>query len=200
MKKNLIFVSTGTLVSSFPGVEFGPLHYRHIETDKELNLNLNKGNFDSHMTLSHDSLDNIRWWSSNIQTATRKILHNSPDVDVYTDASQMGWGAHIDHGNNTSCVWSKSESLRHINYLELLAVRLALASLLDSRSNIHVRIMITLTQSLISILWMVVRLKNATLLLNIFGIGLGKEKFGCQQPIFRDLAMLGQIGYLGTQT
>ena len=27
----------GTLVSSFPGVEFGPLHYRHIEADKELN-------------------------------------------------------------------------------------------------------------------------------------------------------------------
>lgn len=35
----------GTLVSSFPGVEFGPLHYRHIEADKELNLNLNEGNF-----------------------------------------------------------------------------------------------------------------------------------------------------------
>jgi hypothetical protein len=24
----------GSLVSSFPGVEFGPLHYRHIEADK----------------------------------------------------------------------------------------------------------------------------------------------------------------------
>ena len=46
----------GTLVSSFPGVEFGPLHYRHIEADKELNLKSSKGNFDSHMTLSHDSL------------------------------------------------------------------------------------------------------------------------------------------------
>ena len=72
----------GPLVSSFPGVEFGPLHCRHIEADKELNLNLNKGNFDSHMTLSHDSLEDIRWWSSNTQTATRKILHNSPDVVV----------------------------------------------------------------------------------------------------------------------
>ena len=92
------------------------------------------------MTLAHDSLKDIRWWSSNIQTATRKILHNSPDVVVYTDASQMGWGAHIDHDNNMSGVWSKSESLRDINYLELLAVRLALASLLDSRSNIYVRI------------------------------------------------------------
>ena len=51
----------GTLVSSFPGVEFGPLHYRHIEADKELNLKLSKGNFDSHMTLSHDSLKDVCW-------------------------------------------------------------------------------------------------------------------------------------------
>ena len=129
----------GTLVSSFPGVEFGPLHYRHIEADKELNLKLNKGDFDSHMTLSPVSLEDIRWWSSNIHTATRKILRSSPGVVVCTDASQTGWGAHIDHGNNTCGI--SSESLRHINYLELLAVKLTLASLFDNRSNIHVRVM-----------------------------------------------------------
>ena len=42
----------GTLVSSFPGVQFGPLHYRQIEVDKERNLQLNQGNFDAFMTLS----------------------------------------------------------------------------------------------------------------------------------------------------
>ena len=104
----------GTLVSSFPGVEFGPLHYRHIEVDKEANLKLNQGNFDSFMTLSHDSLEEIHWWSANILTASRNIFHNSPDVVVYTDASQMGWGAQIEHGNSTSGIWSKSESSRHI--------------------------------------------------------------------------------------
>ena len=54
----------GTLVSSFPGVEFGPLHYRHIEVDKEANLKLNQGNLDSLLTLSHDSLEEIHWWSA----------------------------------------------------------------------------------------------------------------------------------------
>lgn len=83
----------GTLVSSFPGVEFGPLHYRHIEVDKKANLKLNQGDFDSFMTLSHDSLEEIHRWSANILTAPRRIFHNSPDVVVYTDASQMGWGA-----------------------------------------------------------------------------------------------------------
>ena len=149
----------GTLVSSFPGVEFGPLHYRHIEADKELELKMksNKENFDSHMTLSHESLKDICWWSSKIQTATSTILHSSPDVVVYRDASQTVWGAHIDHGNNTCRVWSKSESLRHINYLELLAVKLALASLFDNRSNIHVRVMSD-PQSLITIPWEVLSL------------------------------------------
>ena len=46
------FTILWTLVSSFPGVQFGPLHYRQIEVDKERNLQLNQGNFDTFMTLS----------------------------------------------------------------------------------------------------------------------------------------------------
>ena len=60
---------------------------------------------------------------------------------VYTDASQTGWGAPIDHGNSTCGIWSMSESLRQINFLEPLAVKLALASLFDKRSDIYVRVM-----------------------------------------------------------
>ena len=33
----------GSLVSSFPGVEFGPLHYRSIEADKESYLRMHQG-------------------------------------------------------------------------------------------------------------------------------------------------------------
>ena len=92
------------------------------------------------MTLSHDSLEEIHLWSANILTVPRRIFHNSPDVVVYTGASQMGWGARVEHGSNTSGIWSKSESSRHINYLELLAAKLALSSLLDTRNNIHVHV------------------------------------------------------------
>ena len=63
----------GTLVSSFPGVQFGPLHYRQIEVDKERNLKLNQGKFDALMTLSCDSLSEGCWWFSNIQSASKKI-------------------------------------------------------------------------------------------------------------------------------
>lgn len=37
----------GTLVSDFPGVQFGPLHYCRTEADKERSLKLNQGNFDA---------------------------------------------------------------------------------------------------------------------------------------------------------
>ncbi|CAB3991521.1 Hypothetical predicted protein, partial [Paramuricea clavata] len=52
----------GSLVSSFPGVEFGPLHYRHIEADKDYYLRMHQGNFDAEMSLSADSLEEIHWW------------------------------------------------------------------------------------------------------------------------------------------
>ena len=33
-------------VASFPGVTFGPLHYRHLENDKIRSLKYHKGNFE----------------------------------------------------------------------------------------------------------------------------------------------------------
>ena len=72
---------------------------------------------------------------------SKKIHQPSPDVVIYTDASKTGWGAQIEQGINTCGIWSKSESTRHINYLELLAVDLALSSLFNNRSDIHIRVM-----------------------------------------------------------
>ena len=39
----------GTVVSSFPAVKFGPLHYRSLECDKIEALTFSKGNFDSYV-------------------------------------------------------------------------------------------------------------------------------------------------------
>ena len=45
----------GLIVSSLPGVEHGPLHYRSLERDKSNALRENKGNFGSSVTLSPSS-------------------------------------------------------------------------------------------------------------------------------------------------
>ena len=38
----------GILVSNFPGVELGPLHYRALEHDKTSALAANAGNYEAH--------------------------------------------------------------------------------------------------------------------------------------------------------
>ena len=39
----------GTLISNFPGVEYGPLHYRCLEVDKIQALRANHGNFNAYI-------------------------------------------------------------------------------------------------------------------------------------------------------
>ena len=131
----------GSLTSSFPGVEFGQLHYRHIESDKNHALKENFGNFEAKMKLSDYSLTDLEWWIQNINTAQRKIIHGHPVVVIFTDASKKGWGAKIENGEGTGGLWSKNESAKHINSLELLAVKFSLMSLLHGSHDIHVRIM-----------------------------------------------------------
>lgn len=131
----------GTLVSSFPGVEYGPLYYRDLESDKDLYLKNNNGNFDGLMTLSKDSLREVNWWSVHIHSAFRNIYHSNPDIVLYTDASGTGWGAKTDTGQETSGIWSKSESKMHINFLELLAIKLTLISLFGNHNCKHIRVM-----------------------------------------------------------
>ncbi|KAK7105419.1 hypothetical protein V1264_016802 [Littorina saxatilis] len=62
-----------------------------------------------------------------------------PDLDLFTDASREGWGAHTDL-QTTSGLWTTEQSLWHINLLELEAVALALAKFLPSLYAKHVRL------------------------------------------------------------
>jgi hypothetical protein len=56
----------GLMVSSFPGVEHGPLYYRSLESDKTEALRSNKGNFSALMSLSQTSIAELQWWVSNL--------------------------------------------------------------------------------------------------------------------------------------
>jgi hypothetical protein len=130
----------GTLVSTFPGVELGPLHYRTLEHDKDLALKRSNGNFDSEMSLSPPSIDDLKWWVSFLPTAYRTIDHGTPHITMTTDASQVGWGATVD-GHNTQGLWDAHETTFHINILEILAIQFGLKALLDKVHDQHIRIM-----------------------------------------------------------
>lgn len=60
------------------------------------------------------------WLNSSVPIQPRR-----PSLFLYTDASTRGWGAHLDL-HEAQGVWTQEESLLHINFLELEAVRRAL--------------------------------------------------------------------------
>ena len=68
----------------------------------------------------------LLWWTKETNVLTGQPLHPLIHaVQIFTDASKEGWGAHL--GDFTARgIWSVPESHLHINFLELKAVLLAL--------------------------------------------------------------------------
>ena len=130
----------GLLVSSFPGVQFGRLHYRHLELDKVEALKISKGNYDAQARLSQETYTELKWWIDNIMSAFCPIRYKHPELTLTTDASTRGWGA-VTPDNRTGGLWNLQEQQYHTNYLELKAVLLGLQSLCSDVTNKHIRIL-----------------------------------------------------------
>ena len=66
------------------------------------------------------------WWLDPQNILCGEFLHHRDrDVLIFTDASNAGWGPHLDHVS-TGGLWSHVEKQLHTNMLELKAVILAL--------------------------------------------------------------------------
>ena len=103
----------GTLVSTFPGVDYGALHYRTLERDKDIALKSSKGDFDSLMSLSLSSKRDLRWWVTSLPTANRIIDHGLPTCVIATDASSVGWGASMGGCDHTGTLEFRGEKTAH---------------------------------------------------------------------------------------
>ena len=131
----------GIIVASFPGVEFGPLHYRTLEGEKTRALQIHMGNYDAIMQISDEMKLELTWWIHNIHHQNRLIVRDNAKLIISTDASSQGWGATCD-GDTTGGRWNQDEQKHHINYQELFAIYLALQSFSDRLSmNRHVQIL-----------------------------------------------------------
>jgi hypothetical protein len=93
-----------------------------------MSLRDNKGNFDSPMTLSHQSNLELMWWVNNIHSAFKPILQSTPAVILTTDASTLGWGAVLGD-TRTGGPWDQTEQQYRINCLDMRALLLGLRSL-----------------------------------------------------------------------
>ena len=82
----------GKIVSSFPGVLYGPLHYRQLEHDKTTALQNNRWNFDKHMSLSPAARVELTWWISHVIDSVNVMTRENPAHILTTDASGEGWG------------------------------------------------------------------------------------------------------------
>ena len=113
----------GSVISLFPAVPLGKLHYRALEKDKTVALKKTSGNFDKIVAkISVKAIDELNWWLTEISHARRDI--HLPDIDctIHGDATEIDWGA-TDGNNPTGGKWIEEKG-NHINYLELKPVYL----------------------------------------------------------------------------
>ena len=94
----------GILVSNFPGAQYGPLHYRHLERGKYSTLVANKGDYSSAMHLSQPALTEIQWL--NIALKAQYLSHSpmpqSWDGELCMAKESQGGGGHRPRPNPTS--------------------------------------------------------------------------------------------------
>ena len=83
----------------------------------------------------------LSWWTSldRHSMMLSSLLPPVPAMTIQSDASNTGWGA-CQGEVRTGGMWSKEESLNHINYLELLAAFLALQCFAKQKCNITIQL------------------------------------------------------------
>ena len=140
----------GLILSSFPGVAYGPLHYHYLERDKTAALTNSKWNFDAKMCISDQASEELKWWIYSIETGCNPINRGEVDITITSDASKQGWGA-ATNDSSTGGLWTAEEAKEHINFLEMLAVFFALKSFSTLVHGKHVKVMVdnTTTKSTI---------------------------------------------------
>ena len=79
----------------------------------------------------------LDWWQNPTNVMKGADLHpKGHSIQLFTDASNDGWGAHLEQ-TSAKGLWSDKEKRLHINVLELKAVSLALQSFKDQCVSYH---------------------------------------------------------------
>ena len=111
-------------------VHLGRLHMRpiqwHLKTQLEGTRTTRKV-----IPIPRSLHPHLQWWLKEDNVLTGQPLHPIKHaLQIFTDASMEGWGAHLDE-HTTRETWSLPGSKLHISYLELKAVFLALKEFQD---------------------------------------------------------------------
>ena len=142
--------AVGLMVASFPAVVYGKLYYRRCDNFKTLALKQNQGNYEARVRIPAGACDDLRWWLHNTPSSYAPIRRKSPEIELTSDASKIGWGGTC--GNSrTGGNWTVREKDKHINELELKAALFTIKAFCYSMRNKHVLIRIDNTNAVIYI-------------------------------------------------
>ena len=104
----------GLIISTFPGVMYGPLHFRTTEGEKAQAIKHNQGNFDVPMELSTNAKYELQWWIDNVETANTVIYRPEPHITISTDASKKGWGCAIMNTMSSCALGYYGDSVKYV--------------------------------------------------------------------------------------
>ena len=115
----------GLLASTEKLVPEGRLHMRPFQWHLKENWTFPQS-LDKLLPWSDSIIAHLNWWQNPQNVLKGADLHpQEHNVQVFTDASNVGWGAHLNQ-DSIKGLWSDLEKSLHINVLELKAVFLAL--------------------------------------------------------------------------
>ena len=116
----------GQMESLAPLVPCGRLFKRPLQRGLRAQWSQSRHHWDAPIQLSPWFPSAVQWWQDRARLEQGVPISPLPhEVELFTDASTRGWGAHADH-LHAAGQWSEQESLMHINLLELEAVVRAL--------------------------------------------------------------------------
>ena len=132
----------GLLSSATDAIPLGRLHLRPLQLYLLSHWAPASKDLKALIPVKHDLLDHhLRWWLDRKCTRAGMLL-DIPEAQthLFTDASESGWGAHLDK-HQVSGSWSTREATLHINHLEMLAVLYALRAFRVQLKGLTVQLM-----------------------------------------------------------
>lgn len=126
----------GTLIAACPAVSYGWLHIKSLERSKYLALK-KFNTYKAQILITNQIKIELKWWENSILNSVKNINMENFDLEIFTDASNTGWGA-VCGNNKTHGFWGEIEGSHHINYLELLAIFYALRCFALNKSHINI--------------------------------------------------------------
>ena len=131
----------GLLTSTLPAITPAPLHYRALQRTRNTALWRNP-NYDHLCKIPAEARRDLSWWIEKVEGCNgQRIMPQTPDMTLTSDASREGWGVTFKE-TRTGGMWMVEERIHHINYLELKAAFLALQTFASHKHNVHIRMRI----------------------------------------------------------